>query len=128
VFKLSHHCSYTAIGPEKGDDQTEPSDNVDWLFREQVQVAGILVSTSKPIPKRGTKEDDDVQPPHRQAANFYREIAKDKSGEFIVTMEHPSIPDPKPLVIEIDQFGATVKKHQYFGAAAVAARPAPRAG
>lgn len=128
VFKLSHHCSYTAIGPEKGDDKTEPSDNVDWLVLDQGQAAGILVSTSKPIPKKGTKEDEDVQPPHRQAANFYRDIAKEKSGEFIVTMEHPSISEPKPLVIEIDQFGATVKKQQSFGAGAVASRPAPRAG
>ena len=128
IFKISHHCSYTAIGPEKGDDQTEPSDNVDWLFREQGQPAGILVSTSKPIPKKGTKEDEDVQPPHRQAGNYYREIAKKKSGEFLVTMEHPSVSDPKPLVIEIDRFGATVKKQQWFGAAAVASRPAPRAG
>src|SRR5690606_24124320 len=29
VFKLSHHCSYTAIGPEKGNEKTEPSDNID---------------------------------------------------------------------------------------------------
>lgn len=128
VFKISHHCSYTAIGPEKGDNQTEPSDNVDWLFRKQGQSAGILVSTSKPIPKKGTKEDEDVQPPHRQAGNYYREIAKEKSGEFLVTMEHPSISDPKPLVIEIDRFGATVKKQQSFGAAAVASVSAPRAG
>ena len=128
VFKLSHHCSYTAIGPEKGDDKTEPTDKVDWLFRDQGQDAGILISTSKPIPKKGTKEDEDVQPPHRQAANFYREIAGEKSGEFIVTMEHPSVSSPKPLVIDIDQFGATVKKQISIGAAAVASGPAPRAG
>ncbi|MFN5623859.1 MAG: hypothetical protein ACK5DM_07925, partial [Planctomyces sp.] len=42
VFKISHHCSYTAIGPDKGDDQTEPSENVNWLFREQGQSKGIL--------------------------------------------------------------------------------------
>ncbi len=128
VFKIPHHCSYTAIGPEKGDDQTEPSDNVDWLYRDQGQGAGILASTSKPIPKKGTKEDEDIQPPHRQAANYYREIAGDKSGEFIVTMEHPKISDPQPLVIEIDQFNATVKKQQLIGAAAITAVSAPRAG
>jgi hypothetical protein len=38
---LSHHCSYAAIGPERGDDKTEPSDNVGWLFREQGQNDGI---------------------------------------------------------------------------------------
>ena len=128
VVKTAHHCSYTALGPEKGDDQTEPTDSVDWVFRDQGQTAGIIVATSKPIPKKGTSEDEDVQPPHRQAAAYYREIRNEKSGEFIVTMEHPSVSDPKPLIIEIDQFGATVKKSQVFGAAAVASRPAPRAG
>lgn len=128
IIKLSHHCSYTAIGPEKGDNKTEPSDNVDWLFREQGQSAGILVCTSKPIPIKGTKEDKDIQPPHRQAANFYRDIEKELSGEFIVTMEHPSESQPKPLVIEIDRFQATVKRTQVIGAAAVASVHAPRAG
>jgi hypothetical protein len=128
IFKLSHHCSYTAIGPEKGDDKTVPSDNVDWLFSDQGQSAGILVSTSKPIPKKGSDEDKDVQPPHRQAANYYRDIASEKSAEFLVTMEHPTVRDPKALVIEIDQFGATVKKSQVFGPAAAASIRAPRAG
>lgn len=128
IFKLAHHCSYTAIGPDKGEDKTKPSDNVDWLFRTQGQGEGKIVSTSKPIPKKGTTEDKDVQPPHRQAANYYRDIESEKSGEFLVTMEHPKVSDPKPLVIEIDQFGATVKKTQVYGAAAAASVRAPRAG
>jgi hypothetical protein len=128
IFKLAHHCSYTAIGLEKGDDKTKPSDEVDWLFRDQGQRGGILVSTSKPIPKRGTKEDEDVQPPHRQAANYYRNIAKEKDGEFIVTMEHPKVSEPKPLVIQIDRFKGTVKKEQVVGAAALTSVSAPRAG
>jgi hypothetical protein len=128
IAKLAHHCSYTAIGEEKGDDQTKPSDEVDWLFRDQGQDKAILISTSKPIPKKGSKEDDDVQPPHRQAANYYREIAKEKDGEFIVTMEHPKVSAPKPLVIEIDRFKATVKKEQVAAAVAVTSVSAPRAG
>ena len=128
IVKLSHHCSYTALGPDKGDEKTDPTENVDWIFRDQGQTAGILVSTSKPIPTKGSKEDKDVQPPHRQAANYYREIKKEKSGEFIVTMEHPSKTQPKPLVIEIDQFHATVKKTQNIGPAVIVAQPAPRAG
>jgi hypothetical protein len=128
VFKIPHHCSYTAIGPEKGRDKTQPSDNVDWIYKKQGQPAGILVSTSKPIPTKGTKEDDDVQPPHRQAANYYRDIASDKDGEFVVTMEHPKVSDPKPVVIEIDQFNATLKKIQLVGAAAITSVRAPRAG
>lgn len=128
VFKLAHHCSYTAIGPEKGDDRTEPTEEVDWLFRDQGQKNGILISTSKPIPRKGTAEDDDVQPPHRQAANYYRAIEKDKDGDFVVTMEHPKTSAPKPLVIEIDRWGATVKKEVVVGAVAAASAPAPRAG
>lgn len=128
IFKIAHHSSYTAIGPEKGEDKTEPSDEVDWLFREQGQRGGVIVSTSKPVPKKGTNEDKDVQPPHRQAANYYREIVDEKDGEFIVTMEHPKISDPKPLVIEIDRYRATVKKEQLIGAAVLTSVSAPRAG
>lgn len=89
VFKLPHHCSYLSLGPEKGAEKTKPVDEVKWLFEEQGQNAGIVVSTSKPIPPN----DDDNQPPHRQAANYHREHTRDRNGEFIVTMEHP-----KPLV------------------------------
>jgi beta-lactamase superfamily II metal-dependent hydrolase len=128
VFKIPHHCSYTAIGPDKGVDKTEPSDNVDWLYRDQGQSGGTLVSTSKPIPRKGTDEDKDVQPPHREAANFYRDIAKEKSGEFLVTMEHPSLSQPKPIIVEIDHLQAMVKKSQIFGPAAAASVSAPRAG
>jgi hypothetical protein len=128
IFKVAHHVSYTAIGPDKGDEKTEPIDEVAWLFSDQGHDDGILIGTSKPIPKKGTSEDDDVQPPHRQAANYYRDVAGDKSGEFIVTMEHPKATAPKPLVIEIDRFKATVKKQQRLGSAAVTAVPAPRAG
>ncbi len=128
VAKVAHHCSYTAVGEEKGDDQTEPSDEVDWLFRDQGHDKPILVSTSKPVPKKGSKEDDDVQPPHRQAANYYREIAREKDGEFIVTMEHPKVSGPKPLVITIDHLKATAKKEHVAAAVAVTGVSAPRAG
>jgi hypothetical protein len=128
VVKLAHHCSYTAIGPEKGDNKTDPTDEVDWLFRDQGKDGGILISTSKPIPTKGSDEDKDVQPPHREAANYYREVVKEKDGEFVVTMEHPREYGPKPLVIEIDRFKATIKKSVVVGAAAVASTSAPRAG
>lgn len=128
VFKISHHCSYKSVGPEKGADRTEPTDEVDWLFREQGRRGGVIISTSKPIPRKGSSEDEDPQPPHRQAAIYYREIADLKDGEFIATMEHPKASDPKPLVIEIDGLGHRVKKELAVGAAAVASVSAPRAG
>jgi hypothetical protein len=125
VFKLPHHCSYLSLGPEKGDDETEPVPEVKWMFEEQGQMSCVVVSTSKPIPD----DDDDDQPPHRQAANYHKNKAvKPKVGEFKVTMEHPDRNRPDTLVITIDGFGATIKKKAIAGAAAVASRPAPRAG
>jgi hypothetical protein len=123
VFKIAHHCSYTAIGPDKGRSKTKPTDEVDWLFATQGHDKGIIVSTSDPIPSETT-----TQPPHKQAAEYYREIAADKDGQFLVTMEHPKVSAPKPLVIEIDRYKATVKKEHVIGAAAVASVSAPRAG
>jgi hypothetical protein len=128
IGKLPHHCSYLSLGPEKGKDMTKPVENVAWLYEKQRQNGGIIVSTSKPIPSKGTKEDDDPQPPHRQAANYYKKVVTEVTGQFIVTMEHPKKDAPKPLVIEIGPDKATVKK-QTIGAAYVAtSRQAPRAG
>ena len=123
IFKLSHHCSYLSLGPEKGKDKTEPISNVQWLFETQGQDS-IVVATSKPIPT--TDEDD--QPPHRQAANYYRDLMKVKSGEFRVTMEHPTESRPEPLVIEIGGTGPKVKKLGFVAASVITSRPAPRAG
>jgi len=71
IFKLPHHCSYRSLAPdgEKGEDKTEPVEEVKWLFEDQGRDRGIIVSTSCPIPTSG----DDTQPPHRQAANYYKE-------------------------------------------------------
>ena len=66
--------------------------------------------------------------PHRQAANYYREVASDKDGEFVVTMEHPKVSSPKPVVVEISGLGAKLKKTQLVGSAAVTSVAAPRAG
>jgi hypothetical protein len=128
IFKLPHHCSYKTLGPDRGHDETKPVAEVAWLFEEQMQQGGIIVSTSKPIPIKGSEEDKSDQPPHRQAAAYYRRIVKDKSGQFIVTMEHPRESAPKPLVIEIDRWKASVKREQMVGAAALTAVSAPRAG
>ncbi|HEX4613744.1 MAG TPA: hypothetical protein VH092_36520, partial [Urbifossiella sp.] len=82
-----------------------------------------IVSTSDPIPS-----GDTIQPPHKQAAKYYREVADDKGGEFRVTMEHPKESEPKPMVIEITASGAEVQKKLSAGAAAAVAVSAPRAG
>lgn len=105
LMKLSHHCSYLALGPDRGVDETKADPDVKWLFETQGRRGGIIVSQSWPIPAKGSKEDDDVQPPHRQAANHHRRVATNLNGQFTVTMEHPSKARPAPFGYEITAFG-----------------------
>lgn len=128
IAKLPHHCSYLSLGPEKGVDKTAPVDEVAWLYEDQGRAGAIIVSTSKPIPVKGSKEDDDVQPPHRQAANYYKPVLAASDGEFVVTMEHPKVSAPKPVVIEIGSRGHTLKVTTTTAAYVATSRPAPRAG
>jgi len=128
IAKLPHHCSYLSIGPEKGSDKTDAVDQVNWLYRKQGQDGAIAISTSKPIPVAGSDEDKDAQPPHRQAANYYKGVAADLGGQFVVTMEHPTPKAPKPLVIEIGGRKATLKKTTATAATLATSRRAPRAG
>jgi len=125
VFKLPHHCSYLSLGPDKGKDKTQTVPEIEWLFEEQGNPGGIVVSTSWPIPST-----DEVQPPHKQAAAYYRNMVKDKAGQFIVTMEHPSVSKPDKLEIAICEgdSGPTVRKRVTSASAIATGMRAPRAG
>ena len=122
INNVAHHSSWKSLGPEKGKDETVPSENVAWLHEDQGQPGGLLVSTSWPVPS----EDGD-QPPHRQAAAYYRTVAAGIGGKYLVTMEQPSSSKPEPLVIEIGGKGYTIRKRS-GGSAAIVASAAPRAG
>lgn len=128
VIKLPHHCSYLSLGPDKGEDETEPVPEVAWLYEEQGQEGGIIVSSSKPIPKKGSDQDKNSDPPHRQAANYYRKRTDALDGEFMVTMEHPKEDKPAPLVIDIGKAKASIRKSQAYGGFAIVSSTAPRAG
>ncbi len=131
VFKLPHHCSYRSLSDEKGRDKTKPVPKVKRLFEHYGQEGGIVVSTSDTIPLKGDDRDtqEGANPPHRQAANYYKEdVTGPKDGEFKVTMEHPSSTKPKPLVITIDERKATVKKVSVTASMAAVSVRAPRAG
>lgn len=106
ILKVPHHCSYTAIGWDKGDDETVPTKNVKWLYETQGQPRHVMMSTSKSLPTKGSAEDKDVQPPHRQAGNYYKEVAYAADGQFKVIMDLPSASRPKPSTIEITARGA----------------------
>lgn len=134
VYHLPHHCSYTAIGPDKGKDKTVPVDQVKWLCETQGEPGGYVVSPSKPIPLAGTDEDKDLQPPHRQAAEYYRKDVLNDPRRLLVTMSEPSSTSPKPVVIAITGDGAVKVPHGSGGSGsgggtkAAAAVVAPRAG
>ncbi len=124
MLKLPHHCSYKSIGPEKGKDKTEPVEETKWLYEEQGLKGAIVVSTSKPIPAN----DDDKQPPHRQAKNYHADHVVARSGKFRVTMEHPKESEPAPLVIEIDATKARLVERYATGVASVVSQSSPRVG
>ena len=87
-----------------------------------------MMSTSWSIPINGSAEDKDVQPPHRQAAAYYKRVANLKDGQFKVTMDLPSVNNPKPTTIEITERGARLLTvSAMIGAASIISTPA-RAG
>jgi hypothetical protein len=122
VFGVLHHTSYRALSDEKGKEKTQPVADVDWLFK-QGNDGGIIVSTSNTIPV-----DDTDQPPHRQAANYYKDRAVAIGGDYVVTMAHPNTTNPEPLVISISRLGAKVEKKSISGAAAIVSHGSSRFG
>lgn len=124
ISKISHHCSYLSLGPEKGEEETEPIEEIEWLIEEQGEKGCVMISTSRRIPD----DDENNDPPHRQAANYHKRIAEEKDGSFLVTMEHPNTEKPEPLVVEIEKKGPKPLKRKVGAAAAIISRPAPRAG
>jgi hypothetical protein len=125
IYDVPHHCSYLALNIEKGKKKTEPVEDVKWML-EKGNKYGCIISSSNPIPDN----DDDDNPPHRQAANCYKEYAEKIGGQFKVTMEHSSKKKPKPLMIGIDKDGATIKLSANISVAAspIITQKPPRAG
>ena len=108
LFNISHHCSYLALSNEKGKNKTEAIEQIKWLF-EQGKKGGVLVSSSDPI-----SDEETTQPPHKQAAEYYRGVAKKIDGDFVVTMEWPNKKNPIPIVIKIDESGLCLEKKNEF--------------
>ena len=128
IVKAAHHCSYLSLSDEKGRDKTVPVEEVAWLYEEQGLERGVMVSTSDPIPSQGSPADKNSDPPHRQAANYYKDVLDDLAGQFKVTMEEPQPAEPRPIVVEIGIFKATLKKQALTGPMIATRTRAPRAG
>jgi hypothetical protein len=124
IVKIPHHTSYLSLGSDKGDTKTKPTEDIAYLYEKKLLLRATLVSTSKPIPSN----DGDNQPPHRQAANYYKEQAAAQGGTYVVTMENPKPSAPETLVIEITGSKAKQKKSYSAGLISAVSQPAPRAG
>ncbi len=122
VYKLPHHCSYLSLSPEKGESETKPIANVQWLL-DQGKSRAIVISTSKPI-----DDIDQDQPPHFQSKNCYKTNLKPKSGKFMVTMEHPNRVSPTRLTVNVTLAGASLETAAAIGSGALVSAPAPRVG
>ncbi len=127
LLKLPHHCSYLSIGPDIGTEMTEPVPETKWLYETQREEGSYIVSPSKPIPVSGSREDKDVQPPHRQAANYHKAVSSEKDGRFIVTMEQPSSTNPRPFSLTISERGISMTVAASLLSSGAGGSP-PRAG
>ncbi|WP_424139830.1 hypothetical protein [Roseomonas chloroacetimidivorans] len=126
IMKLPHHCSYLSLSSDKGENHTTPVEEVRWLHEDAGQHRSLMISTSKPIPVLGTEEDKDPQPPHRQAANYYKSVQNKRDGDFVVTMERPKA-KPRPTEVDITERGAVLRSAVSAPAVAIASSPV-RAG
>ena len=127
IMKLPHHCSYKSLGLDRGNDETEPEENVKWLFEDRQEEKALIVSTSNPVPEKNSEEDKSDHPPHRQAANYYRRITDEKNGGFKVTMESPTTTKPEPFTcnITVQGFAINVAAPMIISSAAAST---PKAG
>lgn len=117
LFNVSHHCSWTALGPPH--DKSAPIEEVKRLFEKHGQKGGRIVSSSNPI-------DSPNPPPHKEAADYYKGVVDE--GNFHVTMEHPSKKNPEPIVIDITDCGLDKNESELAAGAAILASPSPRFG
>ncbi len=127
LFRVSHHCSYTALSDEKGKTMTVPMEEVAKIF-ERGSEKCYIVSSSNPIPDKIT---DHELPPHKPTAAYYESIAEEKDGKFFVTMEYPTTASPKPLTFEVTQDGFNKKEPKSLigtGVATIVTERTPRHG
>lgn len=127
LFNIPHHCSYLALGPDKGEKETAATKDVEQLLLHG-QPDAYIVSSSDPIGSDKAAYEQ-VQPPHVQAKNTYvKYLGKLQGRRFLVTMEEPSQSRPQPIIFEISASGGKLALATGLGTSAIVSAPAPRAG
>lgn len=127
LFNIPHHCSYRALGPDKGEKETAPTDLVK-EFLLHGQNGSYEVSSSNPIDESEDAHEQ-AQPPHIQAKKTYEKHLHEVQGRgFLVTMEEPSRLNPRLLEFEISNLGLRWAKVAASASAGIASSKIPRAG
>lgn len=127
LYNVPHHCSYTALAPEKGDRETTPTEKVKELLLHG-QHDAYVVSSSRSISDDAEAYKQE-QPPHIQARNAYqRYLEKVRGRKLLVTMEEPNGFHPEPIEFEITGKGLRRAGKDRIGGLGVVAVTAPRAG
>jgi hypothetical protein len=127
LYNIPHHCSYLALGKDKGEKETEPAPKVKELLLEG-RPGCYAVSSSKPVRDEPTAYTE-IQPPHIQARKTYERYVKEVDGrKFLVTMEEPNGYKPKPMTFEFKSTGLAWLKAAATGGASIVTSTAPRAG
>jgi hypothetical protein len=97
-----HHCSKKVMYTrEDGKDVLQ--DDVLEALERHARDGAVIIASSGPVPDQ---DIDGKNPPHRMAADRYREIVD--SGNFVCTMEWPSEQDPVPVTFGVDADGARI--------------------
>lgn len=106
MFKLPHHCSYRSLNEDKDnwEENYEPVDSVQRLFSDYARDKCIIISSSNPI----EDNQDTIQPPHKEAVEYYKSVADARNGLFIITMESPTIENPSAIEVDITRDGYSI--------------------
>lgn len=102
LMKCPHHCSYLSLNEDKekkGKTKTTPTEPIKRLLKYAKQNAKLVI-TSNII-----ENTDQVQPPHFQALNTYKEYLELVGGKHYVTMESPNKDNPQRLTFDVTYGG-----------------------
>ena len=121
LIVVVHHGSRGSI-KENEDSDVNPS--VNKLYREYAREGVYILIPSRSVPD----DEDDIQPPHKDAVDYYNEVAHENDGEAIIMMEHPNKTSPKPFRASASGSGQGLVQRKYAQRRAATAVRSSRAG
>jgi len=126
IFNIPHHCSYKALGEEKGDRITNPTDTLKKLLKAGNEGAYLVCSSNIMTDTDDSYNQD--QPPHIQAKKCYEKYLDEINGcKMLVTMEESDEEDPEPIEFIIKNDGVSLKGKETLAAGIIFKRT-PKAG